>query len=188
MSITARMRARLKLSRPSLRRNARPPKQRTHVGGDFNAANLPVALSLQHCTACQRVQYPPREICCECLGGVLQWRETSGSGQLIAAIELHHSLWEFFKRRLKHRPWPIANIRLDCDVSVIAHLDVDSFGQGASEIAAGTAVCVFSHTDCSNNAVLIAVKGGTDITHPAERKAIADRIGLTRVALREDGI
>lgn len=188
MSSAWSRRARLKLNRPSLRRNARPPKQRTHVGADFTAANLPVALSLQHCVECSQVQYPPREVCSRCLGGQLEWRPTSGNGQLVAAIELHHSLWEFFKRRLRERAWPIANIRLDCGVTVVAHLDVSSFAKRAADIPASTPVQVFSHTDCSNNAVLIAVAGDTDIRTPALRRAVADRLGLTEAAVRPDGI
>lgn len=188
MSITHSMRARLKLGRPSLRRRARPPKLRTPVGADFTAANLPLTLALQHCPDCGTIQYPPREVCRACLGGVLQWQETDGKGQLMAAIELHHSLWEFFKRRMQERPWPIANVRLDCGVTVIAHLDPESFDHRVTDLASGTAVSVFSHTDCANHAVLIAVNRDQNINTPSQRRAIAERLGLTRAALRTDGI
>ncbi|MEQ8514386.1 MAG: zinc ribbon domain-containing protein, partial [Chromatocurvus sp.] len=68
MTDTEKMRRRLRLSRPSLRRDARPPRLRTAPGEAFSAANLPCALALRHCRDCGGVQYPPQEVCAHCLG------------------------------------------------------------------------------------------------------------------------
>jgi hypothetical protein len=189
MSQTEGMRQRLKLQRPSLRARARPPKLRTPVGGDFSAANLPVALALQHCADCGRQQYPPREVCEHCLSPSLRWRETGTGGTLLAAVALHHSLWEFFKRRIASAPWPVATVRLDCDVTVFAHLALHTFTPGDTALlAGGTRAQVFSHSDCSRNAVLIAVGEGTAIATAGERRAIADGLGLTAPALKPGGL
>ncbi len=189
MSSRDTMRKRLKLNRPSLRRFARPPRQRTPVGADFNAANLPVALSMQHCTSCGRVQYPPREVCADCLGNELRWRETPGGGELLAAVELHHSLWEYFKRRTAEAPWPVATVHLDCDVTVFAHLALTRFNTTTTEdLPAGTRMQVFSHSDSSRNAVLIAVPEATAMATRAQRRAIAESLGLTQAAEKPGGL
>ncbi len=189
MSTTPTMQSRLKLNRPSLRKLARPPKQRTPLGTDFNAANLPVALALQHCRDCGSVQYPPRELCRQCLGDALVWRATAGSGSLVSRVELHHSLWEYFKRRLAEKPWPVASVRLDCGVIVFAHLALQTFDSEApGTLAADTAVQVFTHTDCSLNAVMIAVAASTPTASRSQRHAIAAGLGLLEPAIKPEGI
>ena len=189
MSTTPTMRSRLKLNRPSLRKLARPPKQRTPLGTDFNAANLPVALALQHCRDCGSVQYPSRELCQRCLGDALVWRPTPGSGRLVSRIELHHSLWEYFKRRLVEKPWPVASVRLDCGAIVFAHLALETFAADTpATLAADTAVQVFTHTDCSLNAVMIAVAAATPIASRSQRHAIAAGLGLLEPAINPEGI
>lgn len=189
MSQSHTMRQRLKFNRPSRRRLARPPRQRTPVGMDFTAANLPVALSLQHCTACGAAQYPPREVCGDCLSPTLAWREADTAGSLLAGVDLHHSLWEYFKRRTAEAPWPVATIRMDCNVTVFAHLALHTFpATDAASLPGGTRVAVFSHSDASRNAVLIAVSAGTPIADRAQRSSIAEQLGLTRPAEWPQGI
>ncbi|HEY7775284.1 MAG TPA: zinc ribbon domain-containing protein [Kineobactrum sp.] len=189
MSTSHTMQQRLKYNRPSLRRNARPPKQRTHLGTAFTAANLPVALALQHCCNCATVQYPPRELCRHCLEDTLLWRSTETGGALVSRLELHNSLWEYFRRRIATAPWPIASVRLDCGVIVFAHLAPATFGANtATAIPATTRVQVFSHTDSSLNAVLIAVDAQTAITTPAQRRAIAAGLGLLEPACKPGGV
>lgn len=189
MSVTPTMRSRLKFNRPSLRKYARPPKQRTPLGTDFTAANLPVALSLQHCRDCGTVQYPPREVCRACLGDALLWRETDGRGRLLSSVALHHSLWEYYKRHIARAPWPIASIGLDCGVTVFAHLALSTFMDGdADGPAAGSPVKVFTHSDSSLNAVVIAVSEATATDSPERRRAIADGLGLLEPAIKAEGI
>ena len=188
MTTSSKMQRRLKLNRPSVRGRARPPKQRTPLGDTFTAANLPAALSLQHCVDCDTVQYPPRELCQACLGELV-WRETSGRGVVSSRVDLHHSLWEFFKRRQVDKPWPIASVALDCGPTVIAHLDLVSLGAAsADDVALGTAVEVFSHSDCSQQAVLIAVASGESTDTAAQRTVITERLGLLAPALKPGGI
>jgi uncharacterized OB-fold protein len=144
--------ARLKYNRPSLRRRARPPRRRTARGQDFSAANYAGALLLQHCVNCDTVQYPPAEICRHCLGNELLWRKTSTRGTILSAVSLHHSLWEYFKRRIANTPWPVATVKLDSGVVVFAHLDLASFKpEILTENLVGLTAQVFSHSDSSFN-------------------------------------
>lgn len=176
-----KIKRRLKFNRPSLRARARPPKQRTPLGMQFSAANLPVALAMQHCRACGHVQYPPTELCGECLEDALVYREIGGEGRLLARTELHHSLWEYFKRRLRQQPWVMGSVKLSTGPVVFAHLATCS-------LQPGDAVTVFSHTDASQAMVLIAVDPNTDVQSAAARKSIATSLGLDQPALRKGGI
>ena len=188
MTSSSKTQNRHKLNRPSLRKNARPPKKRSPVGQTFTAANLATALSLQHCSACGQVQYPPRELCSACLGDLV-WRPISGKGVVTSRLDLHHSLWEFFKRKMKTKPWPIASITLDCGPTVIAHLDVDSFAASqALDITPGTPAEIFSHTDCSLQCVLIATAAGQEPGSAKNRYQIAEQLGLLSPALKPGGI
>ena len=188
MTTSSKTQNRHKLNRPSLRKNARPPKKRSPVGQTFTAANLATSLSLQHCTSCGQVQYPPRELCSACLGDLV-WRPTSGNGIVTSRLDLHHSLWEFFKRKLSTKPWPIASVTLDCGPTVIAHLDVASFAASqALDITPGTPVEIFSHTDCSLQSVLIATAAGQELGSAKNRTERAEQLELLSPALKPGGI
>ena len=189
MSASSSGRQRLKHNRPAVRRLARPPKQRTPVGAAFSAVNLAGALLLQHCTACGAVQYPPRELCRHCLADRLVWRETDRRGQLLSRIELQHSLWEYYRRRLQQAAWPLASVKLDCGVIALAHLALSSFAAtSAIAIAAGTPVQLFSHSDCSLNSVLVAASATTALDSNRQRRAVMDSLGLLEPACKPGGI
>jgi uncharacterized OB-fold protein len=189
MSTTTTMRNRLKHNRPSVRKNARPPKLRTHLGQAFTAANLSAALVLQHCPACDSAQYPPRELCQHCLLDGLVWKEVSTLGHIINRVTIHSSLWEYFKRRVKDAPWPIATVRLDCDATVFAHLALHSFDKHSTDdLAQGTLVQVFSHTDASLQSVLIAVAAKTPIACSEQRRVIIAEMGLLQASVKAGGI
>lgn len=189
MSNREKMRRQLRLNRPSLRREARPPRLRTVPGEAFSAANLPCSLALRQCTACGGVQYPPQEVCGHCLGGDLVWRPCPGDGTLLSAVDLQHSLWEFFRRRLDNGPWAVASVRLQAGITVFAHLHTGSFGVNrAADVTLHSAVTVFSHTDCSERSVLIAVAADTPVHHRNERRALAADLGLLEPAIKTEGI
>ena len=188
MSANTKTLNRHKLNRPSLRKTARPPKKRSPLGQTFTATNLGSALTLQHCTDCGRAQYPPRELCGECLGDLV-WKPTSGKGVITSRLDLHHSLWEFFKRKLNDKPWAITSVTLACGPTVIAHLDLESFAASeAPEVKPGTPVEIFSHSDCSQQGVLIATTTGQDLSSANSRTKIASRMDLLSPAVKTGGI
>lgn len=189
VSNSEKMRRQLRLSRPSLRREARAPRLHTAPGEAFSAANLPCSLVLRQCASCGGVQYPPQEVCSDCLGGELVWRPCAGDGMLLSAVDLQHSLWEFFRRRLEQGPWAVASVRLQVGVTVFAHLHAGSFAAAcAADVPLHSAVSVFSHTDCSGRSVLIAVAADTPVQRREERHALAADLGLLEPAIRPEGI
>jgi NAD(P)-dependent dehydrogenase (short-subunit alcohol dehydrogenase family)/uncharacterized OB-fold protein len=78
--------------------------------------------TLQQCTACGAIQYPPRESCHQCLSDELPWRCIDGAGELMSQTLLHHSHDLFFRERL---PWRLGMVRLDCGPTVVVHLHGD---------------------------------------------------------------
>ncbi len=181
------MQRRLRMNRPTLRLRSKPPKLRTPRGEDFTAANLGVALSMQVCTDCGSINYPPRELCGQCLADALLWKPVDDSGTLLQAVELHHSLWEFFKRRLKNSSWPIATVKMHSGPVVFAHLAAHLFdlGGSASALSSGSELKVFSFTDSGRQAVLIAVPATVDVACGKQRAKIANEMGLATVAERQ---
>ena len=96
-----------------------PPSARSRAAYGLTAAAAVGRFELQVCERCESLQYPPRESCVNCLSGELVWREHSGRGVLIAATAVHHSTDDYFRGRT---PWNIGLVRLDGDITAIAHL------------------------------------------------------------------
>lgn len=133
-----------------------PSAIRSNAAAGLTVAASAGRLELQVCTACNAVQYPPREACCVCLGTELQWRSQEGSGELLAVTRIHVSQNLYFKERV---PWPVALVRLDCGPTVMAHLHVDCPPPPAR-------VRVQARVDVSGQGVLIAfpAEGAADIS------------------------
>ena len=183
------MKSRLKYNRPSLRARARPPKNRTPLGEAFSAANMGKSLQLQCCVDCHRFQYPSQEVCQVCLNDSLVWRATAGEGHIISQTALYNSLWEFFKRRIKQKPWPIATVSLYEGPIVFAHLDVEEFDKDKIlDVSESTQVKVFSHYDCSMRSILIATNKDIFTDTKEARRKIVIRMGLSEPAFRDGGI
>lgn len=124
-----------------------PPRARSRAASGLDAAAASGQFALQVCCDCGVVQYPPREACRRCLSLELEWRKQSGEGTLLAQTTLFHSYEEFFRERL---PWRIGLIRLNCDVTVVAHLH-------SAVQDEGTPVRIDAALDRSGSAVLIAL-------------------------------
>lgn len=175
-------------ARPSLRKHPRPPKARTLMGESFSTANFASALVLQHCQECGLISYPSRERCRSCLSDNFRWRATDTSGEVVSCTQVHISQWEFFKRKVKSAPWPIASVKL-ADQILFTHLAINTFSQLANRehvgkenpysLEAGTKVKVFSQSDTGKKSVLIAVSEDTDISMASQRKAIAVDMGVS---------
>lgn len=77
-------------------------------------------LVLQRCEHCQSVQYPPREVCGNCLSDRCRWESQPSGGVVLAVSDLHNSLELFFKDQL---PWTLASVQLDCGPVVLVQLE-----------------------------------------------------------------
>src|ERR671922_3105107 len=73
-------------------------------------------LALQHCAACDRLQYPPRVTCATCGSAEkLAWKEVNGRGHIAASIVIEDGRLE---RRIPDQPYNLALITLDEDPGI----------------------------------------------------------------------
>ena len=123
-----------------------PPAPRSRAAMGLTRAATEGRFELQVCGDCDAVQYPPREVCGECLSGRLDWREVASGGALIATTTLRHSNDLYFRERL---PWRVGTVRMDAGPSVVAHVHEDC--------AEGSRVRLALKLDRSGQAVLHAL-------------------------------
>ncbi len=99
-----------------------PPANRSREAQGLTAMAAVGRFALQTCTACGAVQYPPRQICGQCLNDDLPWQDVSPHGLLLAETVLHHSNDLFFRDRL---PWRLGVVSMNAGPSVVAHVAED---------------------------------------------------------------
>lgn len=105
-----------------------PPAKRNDFTLTLASAPMDGMLRLQICDGCTTVQYPPRELCSNCLGTCLSWRRVEGAATVLASTALHHSHEAFFRERL---PWTVASLKLDAGPIVFAHIEAELARSGA---------------------------------------------------------
>ena len=103
-------------------------------------------LTLQCCGQCQRVNYPPRELCGHCLADSLQWQRVDDTGVVQSVAQLHYSLEQEYA---DHLPWAVGSIKLSCGPVVLAHLQPD--------IICGATVKLKLVQDQAANRMLVAI-------------------------------
>lgn len=96
-----------------------PPNARSAAASGLTTAAQQGHFALQVCSACHTVQYPPRDVCCQCLQDDLPWQIVPTGATVVACTTLHHSNEPYFQAQL---PWRIATVKLDCGPVAIAHL------------------------------------------------------------------
>ncbi|MBT7760753.1 MAG: SDR family NAD(P)-dependent oxidoreductase, partial [Rhodospirillaceae bacterium] len=99
-----------------------PPGNRSREAQGLTAMAAVGRFALQICTACGQVQYPPRQVCGNCLGDDLPWREVDPGGSLLAETKLHHANDLYFR---DHLPWRLGVVKMDAGPSVVVHLAED---------------------------------------------------------------
>jgi len=104
-------------------------------------------IKLQQCEACDRVQYPPAEVCRQCLSDKLNWQTKSPSGRVIACVEVHRSYADDFA---EGGPWWVASVSLGPGIVSYAHT--------LNHLAADTAVELVAIQDRLQDGVLGAVE------------------------------
>jgi uncharacterized OB-fold protein len=73
-------------------------------------------LVLQHCAACDRLQYPPQQACQVCNSAVsLRWKEIEGRGHIATYIVIEDGR---LNRRMPDQPYSLAMVTLDADSRV----------------------------------------------------------------------
>ena len=140
-----------------------PPGARGRVALGLTAAAAEGRFELQTCADCACVQYPPREVCHQCLSPRLQWRAQTGEGVLLGSTTLHHSNDLFFRERL---PWRLGLVHLDAGPTVMTHLHGD-VGEAPQRVRVG------ARLDRAGQAVLIAFPTEGD-AHMADDKMLRE--------------
>jgi len=127
-----------------------PPAARTPVWEAVTKAAAARRFILPKCEDCQTIQYPPREICCHCLGHHLAWRDIDPAGKVLAFTHLHASLEDFFR---EHLPMSVAFVKLDSGPCLYAHV-------AKSAAKKDQRVQVLNRLDKSEQAVFLAIPEG----------------------------
>jgi NAD(P)-dependent dehydrogenase (short-subunit alcohol dehydrogenase family)/uncharacterized OB-fold protein len=97
----------------------RLPQGRSRTAQGLTAAAARGEFALQVCRHCHLVQYPPRDLCGNCLSPDLAWQAVDAGGTLIAATDIAVSSENYFRERA---PWRTGIVAMDCGPSVLAHL------------------------------------------------------------------
>lgn len=92
-------------------------------------------LVVQHCTACDAKQYPPRPRCNACGADKLDWSETSGRGHVLGNMVVYDGR---FARMHPDQPYNVAVITLDDDPGINFYSNMP--GVAAGEVPVGAAV------------------------------------------------
>jgi len=99
----------------------------------YDAANED-RLVVQYCSNCARFQFPPREVCANCLSGAaLGWQEVSGRGRILSRVVVYDTP---ISTLIPDQPFNVAEIALDesPEVLMLSHLPgvpVDEVPSGA---------------------------------------------------------
>jgi uncharacterized protein len=72
-------------------------------------------LVLQHCAACNKLQYPPQKTCQVCGKSELTWKPVSGKGHIATYIVIEDGR---LNRRMPDQPYNLAMITLDEDPTI----------------------------------------------------------------------
>lgn len=108
----------------------------TEVSKPFWDACDQQRLVMQHCSACDRMQYPPEAACRQCGSSEhLAWQPVSGRGKIHGYCVMYQSR---IKRLQAEQPFNIVVIELDEDpaIKLLSHLP----GRAADDVPVGAPV------------------------------------------------
>ena len=72
-------------------------------------------LTVQNCTACNTLQYPPRPGCQDCGSESLEWKEVEGKGHVLSFFVVYDGRYQV---RIPDQPYNVAIVALDADPRV----------------------------------------------------------------------
>jgi NAD(P)-dependent dehydrogenase (short-subunit alcohol dehydrogenase family)/uncharacterized OB-fold protein len=104
-----------------------PPSPRSRRALGFDVAAGEGRFTLQRCGACGAIMFPARDACRSCLSVALAWEDMPTGGQLIAETTIETSINTYFRERT---PWRTGLVKLDCGITVVAHVHGDVEPEG----------------------------------------------------------
>jgi len=151
-----------------------PPTARTLYGHEL-AQHAGKGLTLLVCDNCNGILYPHRELCNQCLGDTIGWKELEAEGTLLAGSVLSRSFDEWFTERL---PWLLVSVHMQAGVNLICHAHADLEN---CEVAKVTTVNVQVCLDAGGSGVLVAMpKTAVNEKFESLDAALNWRLGKTR--------
>ena len=66
-------------------------------------------LSVQACTHCRHLQFPPSPVCPKCLSDEQEWLVVSGQATLLSWVKFHRAYWDGF---MQHIPYDACLVQL----------------------------------------------------------------------------
>ena len=74
-------------------------------------------LTLPHCAGCDRLFWPPADVCPECLAGEIDWRSVDGAGTVWSVAVYHHA---YTAATAAAVPYQCILVELDCGPRMIS--------------------------------------------------------------------
>ena len=128
-------------------------RPRSSAGVRFSVVLASGNLQFPYCRNCDTVQYPPTEICRQCLSDVIEIIPCDVSGSVIASTRIYRSYALDFA---KGGPWSVASVKMDVGPIVFAHV-LDS-------LVLATSVTLVSLIDAAGDGVIGAITNEEDVT------------------------
>lgn len=142
-----------------------PPISRSTTAAGLLVGAVSGQFVLQECVECGTVQYPPRDACRHCLGGLMAWGEVDPAGTLIAETFIRSSNEPYFRERL---PWRTGIVSSPLGIAVVCHL--------LPSCSVGEPVIMSLRLDEAGRAVVVASgdESMDSVTHNGSRPVAND--------------
>ncbi len=89
-------------------------------------------LTVQNCTSCNTMQYPPRPECQDCGSDKFEWKEVSGKGHILSYFITYDGRYQ---RRIPDQPYNVAIVSLDEDPRILADMIEAAAAAGQTDYA-----------------------------------------------------
>lgn len=161
------------------RRPDLPPRVRGRIARRLTAAAARGAFELPVCEDCEKIVYPPQEVCRICLSDRLKWRDVQPLGTLIACGAIHHSTDAYFTRQ-RGQKLIIGTVKLDVGPLIISRI--------APEIATiGSRVRLFNCLDRGGEQVFVAMPENAEMEASVINDPNREVMGRTVLITGADG-
>ena len=92
-------------------------------------------LTVQNCTNCNTLQYPPRQACQHCSSDKSEWKEVEGKGHILSFFVTYDGRYQ---RRIPDQPYNVAVVSLDEDPGINFYANLE--GVPVRQVPIGAAV------------------------------------------------
>lgn len=133
-------------------------RPRSRMGARLSASLAEGRFELPCCATCGAVQYPPADLCRQCLGNAVEMSSCDPRATVIASAAVHRSYAADFE---DGGSWAIASVKMDAGPIVFAHV--------TELLDGGTTVTLVALTDRVGDGVLGAVRTDSEVEQLKQR-------------------